>query len=157
MPTGTPEPPGFVSDGCEPGPVTEVLAAVLVRNGRVFIARNKPGSRHAGRWEFPGGKPKPGETPHQCLRREFQEEFGITVAVGVYLGDARHRYAHGMVHLSAYFATWQAGRLCPVDHDRHCWVPAEELMSYALLPADVNLARQLLAVGLPESLEPTST
>lgn len=149
MPADASGHPGTNLGGCQLGSVTEVLAAVLAMNGRVFIARHKPGSRHAGRWEFPGGKPEPGETAHQCLRREFEEEFGITITVGGYLGDTWHRYSHGWVHLRAYFATWQSGRLHPVDHDRYGWVPAETLLDYDLLPPDADLARQLLAKGLP--------
>ena len=47
----------------------DVTAAVIVREGRVLIVRRGPGERHAGFWEFPGGKIRPGETPQACLER----------------------------------------------------------------------------------------
>src|SRR4028119_713542 len=55
---------------------TRVLAAVVQRAGRLLRARRPSGKRHAGRWEFPGGKFLLGETPLDAARRELAEELG---------------------------------------------------------------------------------
>jgi mutator protein MutT len=50
-----------------------VTAAVIERDGRVLIARRRAEDRFGGRWEFPGGKLEPGETPEEGLRREHDD------------------------------------------------------------------------------------
>jgi hypothetical protein len=72
------------------GPM-HVAAAVLFRGGRVLVARRSPGFRHAGSWEFPGGKIEPGESPEACLAREMAEEFGIVARSGGTGGPKRFR------------------------------------------------------------------
>ncbi|MBI2199368.1 MAG: NUDIX domain-containing protein, partial [Candidatus Rokubacteria bacterium] len=40
----------------------DVVAAVIERGGKILITRRPEGSHLAGLWEFPGGKPHPGES-----------------------------------------------------------------------------------------------
>ena len=55
----------------------QVVAAILERGGHVLIGRRKPEQSHPLKWEFPGGKVEPGETPEQALARELEEELGL--------------------------------------------------------------------------------
>ena len=55
----------------------QVAAGILERNGRVLICRRREDQPHPGKWEFPGGKVEPGETPEIALVRELREELGI--------------------------------------------------------------------------------
>ncbi|MDX1474558.1 MAG: LemA family protein, partial [Reinekea sp.] len=58
---------------------TEIAAGLLLREGRIWI-QQRSGSRHLeGYWEFPGGKVEPGETPEEALRRELDEEVGVSI------------------------------------------------------------------------------
>ncbi|MFA9200538.1 MAG: (deoxy)nucleoside triphosphate pyrophosphohydrolase [Cypionkella sp.] len=58
-----------------------VVAGVLRDgDGRLLLQRRPPGKRHAGLWEFPGGKVEPGENPRAALVRELAEELGIDLA-----------------------------------------------------------------------------
>jgi 8-oxo-dGTP diphosphatase len=43
--------------------VTSVVAAIIERDGRILIAQRKDSGHHPLKWEFPGGKVEPGETP----------------------------------------------------------------------------------------------
>jgi 8-oxo-dGTP diphosphatase len=46
-----------------------------------FLLTSRPaGKVFAGYWEFPGGKVEPGESIEAALRRELQEELGISIA-----------------------------------------------------------------------------
>lgn len=66
----------------------QVVAALLRREGKVLICRRTPRQAHPLKWEFPGGKVEPGETPSQALARELEEELGI----GHARGDEIDRY-----------------------------------------------------------------
>ena len=44
-----------------------------------MLTSRPAGKVYAGYWEFPGGKLELGENVEQALRRELQEELGITV------------------------------------------------------------------------------
>ena len=57
-----------------------VAVGVLVRPDGSFLLTSRPaGKVYEGYWEFPGGKLEPGETVEEALRRELQEEIGITI------------------------------------------------------------------------------
>lgn len=62
--------------------MVQVVAGILERNGKILIGQRQPGQSHPLQWEFPGGKVEPGERPEQALRRELEEELGITEAAG---------------------------------------------------------------------------
>jgi 8-oxo-dGTP diphosphatase len=121
-----------------------VTAAILIQDEKVFIARRRPGIKHAGKWEFPGGKIESGETPEQCLARELKEEFDITVEIGRFFTDTIYHYNRGPVKILSYYAKWLSGRLNLRDHDECNWVEAPSLLDYDLLPADVPIARKLM-------------
>lgn len=64
-----------------PAPV-DVVAGILVDEGRILVGQRAPHVRHAGKWEFPGGKVEVGETLAQALQRELFEELSINATVG---------------------------------------------------------------------------
>ena len=64
-----------------------VSIGVIQNNaGLFFISCRPPKSSHSGLWEFPGGKRKENERPEQTLKRELNEEIGITVRSAKRLG-----------------------------------------------------------------------
>ncbi|HNQ00879.1 MAG TPA: alpha/beta fold hydrolase [Syntrophales bacterium] len=126
---------------------TTVTAAVLERDGRILIARRKRGDRMADKWEFPGGKLEEGETPEACLRREMQEEFGIEVAVGPFVGRSLHAYPHGEIDLVAYRVNHLCGVFQLRDHEEIRWVCPADLGFYDFSAADIPIARMLARQG----------
>ncbi|MEJ5358419.1 MAG: (deoxy)nucleoside triphosphate pyrophosphohydrolase [Desulfobacterales bacterium] len=120
-----------------------VTAAIWCENGRVLIARRKPGRRHAGRWEFPGGKLRPGETPEEGLARELREELGIEARVGDFFGESLDAGHTPPIRLLAYRIQEAAGTPRCLDHAELRWVPIPELAREDLCPADRELAARL--------------
>lgn len=67
--------------------VTQVVAALIIRDDLVLVAQRKSTDSGAGFWEFPGGKVEPGESQEEALVREIQEELEMTVEVFEKLGS----------------------------------------------------------------------
>ena len=70
----------------------EVCAAVAFRDGKLLLASRRPGSNLAGKWEFPGGKQRDGESLVDCIRRELLEELGLEITDALELFSLVHRY-----------------------------------------------------------------
>ena len=111
-----------------------VVGAAVVRDGRVLAARRTAPASAAGRWELPGGKVEPGETPAAALVREVGEELGCRVAVtgwldgGVPIGEAHE--------LRVALADLVDGEPTPVEHDLVRWLGADELDAVDWLEPD---------------------
>lgn len=59
-------------------PIHATLCFILDEN-RVLLLKKNPGLFGAGKWNAPGGKLHPNETPEECAVREVREETGLEV------------------------------------------------------------------------------
>lgn len=123
----------------------DVTAAVIYNDKKVLITRRAADEKHAGWWEFPGGKVEDGETSEACLRRELMEELGVNALIGDLLAESIFRYETGAIRLLAYRAEIISGEIRLSVHDECRWVSAEELLQFKLLPADRPIAEKLAA------------
>lgn len=123
--------------------IIKVTAAILEKDGRIIIAQRKSSDHLSGKWEFPGGKIEPGETPEECLARELSEEFDIDVAIGAFLGSNDHHYDHVSIELMAYRAVWIGGAITMNDHKAYRWVTIDQLTEFDFAPADIPFVEML--------------
>ena len=115
-------------------PPRSVVGAAILRDGRVLAARRTSPAAAAGRWEFPGGKVEPGETPEAALVREVVEELGCRVEVTGWLaGEVPIGASHT---LTVALARLVDGEPDPVEHDVVRWLGAAELGDVDWLEAD---------------------
>jgi len=127
--------------------VQRVTAGLLVRAGKVLIALRKAGKHMGRKWEFPGGKIHPGESPEECLRRELAEELEIETRIGGLVGTARYSKPDVGIDLEIllYRAEYLSGSFTLHDHEALAWVEPGQLESYDLADSDRELARQAIA------------
>ncbi|WP_305094362.1 (deoxy)nucleoside triphosphate pyrophosphohydrolase [Prescottella sp. R16] len=122
----------------------EVVAAAVIRDGRLLLAQRTRPPELAGLWELPGGKVEQGESPADAVRRELREELGVEVAPGERIG-ADVPLRDGLV-LRAYRAELIDGVPRPLDHAALRWVDADELPSIALVGNDRGWVPDLVAL-----------
>jgi len=121
--------------------VVAVVGAAIVRDGRVLAARRTAPPEAAGRWEFPGGKVEPGESPDDALVREVGEELGCTITVTGWLpGEVPigERYV-----LTVALAELVAGEPEPREHDAVRWLGPDQLHDVDWLDPDVPFLARL--------------
>ncbi|HWQ72546.1 MAG TPA: (deoxy)nucleoside triphosphate pyrophosphohydrolase [Desulfitobacteriaceae bacterium] len=125
----------------------EVTASIISRDNKVLIAQRPLDDRLAGKWEFPGGKIEPGETPEECLKREIREEFNVEIEVLEYFDQSIYTSDKGQIKLMAYLCKWISGEFILKVHSRIRWVGYDELDLFDYAPADIPLALKLKSVS----------
>lgn len=71
-------------------PVLMVAGSLLLHERKFLVARRASYERHAGTWEFPGGKIESGETFQLAIVREIEEEFGWLIRAESSVGTWYH-------------------------------------------------------------------
>ena len=125
-----------------------VVGAAVVRHGRVLTTRRTHPWHAAGRWEFPGGKVEPGESPEDAVVREVREELRCEVAVTCMLPGAS-TVKPGYT-LRVALAELVDGEPVPHEHDAMRWLGPEELADVDWLEPDLPFLddlRQILLDG----------
>ncbi|MEW4211600.1 (deoxy)nucleoside triphosphate pyrophosphohydrolase [Priestia megaterium] len=122
----------------------KVTAAIIKDENRLLIAKRHSKDPLGGKWEFPGGKIEPGETPQECLVREIKEELGVEVKIGPFYDDNVYSTQDHNIHLSFYWAKVINGEVIPVVHDDLKWTTIEELANFDFAPADIPIVKRLM-------------
>lgn len=128
-------------------PLVLVAAAALVRSdGRLLLAQRPEGKAMAGLWEFPGGKVEAGESPQGALKRELQEELGLTVCEADMsaFSFASHAYERFHLLMPVFMIRLWEGEVEPREGQQLAWVSAEEIGNYPAPEADVPLFAQFI-------------
>lgn len=121
-----------------------VVAGVLCRDGKLLIGQRLSGDRHGLKWEFPGGKVEPGETPKEALVRELREELGVECEIGRELARYEHvTKGRGPLLLLFLQADRCSGEPQAVAFEEIRWESPHELQNYDFLDGDLDFVRRL--------------
>jgi 8-oxo-dGTP diphosphatase len=127
-------------------PVIKVVAAVIVRDGKILIGQRRKTDSHGLKWEFPGGKVERGETAVAALARELEEELGIQARIGHEVGRHVHYYPRRATIQLAFYAVKEfAGEPQSIAFESIVWESPERLTDYDFLEGDLGFVKQLAA------------
>ena len=122
--------------------ITEVVAALIVKDHRFLICQRPAHKARGLLWEFVGGKVEPGETHPQALIRECLEELGIRVTPQEIFMQLVHTYPDITVRLTLFWAQTQdtPQRL---EHNDLRWISVDEIDHFSFCPADRDILAKL--------------
>lgn len=120
--------PVLVADGDRPREggadrkLVDVAVGVLIRqDGQFLLTSRPPGKVYEGYWEFPGGKLEAGESVEDALRRELQEEIGLTIGAAHPWRIELVDYPHALVRLNFCKVFEWTGALQMKEGQRFAW------------------------------------
>ena len=123
--------------------MTEVVAALIWREGKFMICQRPSHKARGLLWEFVGGKVEAGETPQEALIRECREEIDVLLSVGDVFMDVTHKYPDLEVHLTLFHATVASGEPKKLEHNDIRWITPQEIPDYDFCPADVEILQKI--------------
>ncbi len=133
-------------------PLRLVVAALILRetshpdgsHTEILVCQRRANQPMSLKWEFPGGKIEPGETPEQALIRELDEELGIAAIIGPRVAQIRHKYRNGgAIDLQFFIVREFSGNLDNRIFNAMQWAPLSALPTFDFLAADLGLIRDL--------------
>jgi len=117
----------------------EVCCAVIVKGSKMLAVQRGPKSSYPWKWEFPGGKSDPYETPDQCIVREIKEELTIRIGVINQLTSVEFDYENKQICLIPFICQIFSGEINLTEHIAQCWFTFDEWESLDWLEADRKL------------------
>lgn len=122
----------------------EVVAGLIVREGRVLVCQRTATSKFPLKWEFPGGKIEAGESPTEALERELREELAIEVLESKEFTRHVHHYKDmPAVSLRFYQVLRYQGQVKNLIFERIVWARMQDLAKFDFLEGDLPLIKIL--------------
>ena len=122
-----------------------VTAGVIRKDETVLLAQRHNDRLLGGLWEFPGGTMEEQDADlSACLKREIEEELGVSIRVGMPFGQYKHAYTHFKITLHAFLCDLNPGKEPQaLASQALAWVPIESLEDYPMGKVDRLIADRL--------------
>lgn len=124
--------------------VQQIAAGVVFKDSKVLICQRSEEGSFPLKWEFPGGKIEPGESPREALRRELVEELAIDITIEEELLAYEYIYPGGFtVHLTFFLVTDFVPEPVNLQFNKIDWADINSLDDYDFLEGDQSLINLL--------------
>lgn len=118
--------------------------AVIVNHGLVLVVSRGKAITHAGAWEFPGGKPREGESDETAVVRRVHEELDIDIEVVDSIPPFVETTLSGkQIELHPFYARICGGKLKLFEHQRAEWFAPSQLLQLAWPDTDIPIIEDI--------------
>ncbi|MDN3550750.1 (deoxy)nucleoside triphosphate pyrophosphohydrolase [Mucilaginibacter aquaedulcis] len=123
----------------------QVTCAIIIDSQeRVLVTQRSKSMSLPLKWEFPGGKVEPDETPEACLIREIKEELDIEIQIKKALLNNIHIYPNITIQLIPFTCKHISGDILLKEHAEFKWLHGNELLALDWADADVPIVNYYL-------------
>lgn len=119
--------------------VLPVTCALIVRDGQVLVTQRSVIMSLPLKWEFPGGKVEPGESPRDCIVRELKEELGLETQIVAGAPAVLHPPENPHLKLLPFIVRIVGGRLHLLEHADARWCAPEDMEGLDWAAADIEI------------------
>ncbi len=119
------------------------IACIAYKDGKIFIAKRRSIGDMGGKWEFPGGKIENDEAPELAIKREMLEEFSVNVSVGEKIGSANFIHSGKNCSVDAYVVRFEHDGISKpfvlTEHTEYKWVNPLKIKELDFVDSDLKL------------------
>jgi 8-oxo-dGTP diphosphatase len=98
----------------------------------LYLRDDKPTINFPNTWCLPGGYLEEGERPHDCIRREIEEEMGVSLAPHAVRPLCSERRSYGVEHTFWTEVDLDLDRVVLTEGQRLKWFSRAEIAGHAL-------------------------
>ena len=122
----------------------DVVAAVIKKDNKYFIAQRNRQKHFAYYWEFPGGKVNHSESFENALKREINEELSISIKINKKISSQKHKDEKINVVVHYFLCEALNTNIILSEHEDMKWVFKQDLLNYKLAPGDSKIIKYLI-------------
>ena len=120
-----------------------VVCAIIVSEGRFFLARRPENKDSGGLWEFPGGKVDEGETYQEAIVREIKEELSLDVVAHQVYPSVVKTNDLGTIELIPIRVLAFGYDVELTEHSDYKWCDISDADSMSLCPGDEEILQMI--------------
>jgi len=121
----------------------DVVAAVIKKNNKYFIAQRNRHKHFAFYWEFPGGKVDNDESFEQALKREIYEELSINIKIKEKITSEKFKDDKIDVEVHYFLCELTDEDIILSEHENMKWLFKKDLLNFKLAPGDSKIINYL--------------
>ena len=121
-----------------------VVAGIIELDNYILLCQRHCDSlRFPLKWEFPGGKVEKGESPEDAIKRELNEELGITVEALEKIDAYSFSYPNEKAFYLHFFKINEYNNTTQnMQFETMSWVHPKEILNYDMLKGDLPLVKR---------------